>query len=123
MAKQKITYEPQTLDLVLYAGDQAAFDLTITDPAKVPQDLTGEMIAQIRVERDSVDPPSAEFIIDLSDAVDGVAHLMLPGVDTQALVTNDEKFIGVWDVQWTPQGGEPMTLCQGKVECSPDVSR
>lgn len=123
MAKQTLSYVPQTLDLVLYAGDGTSFSLTVTDPDKVPINLTGEIIAQIRVERDSVDPPSAEFDVDLTDAALGIAVLELPGSATQALVVDDVKFVGVWDVQWTPDGGEPMTLCQGKVECMPDVSR
>ena len=123
MAKQKITYEPQILDLELYAGDGTKFSLTVTDVEKVPIDLTGDMIAQIRVERDSADPPSAEFTIDLTDAANGVALLSLTGDQTQALVVDETPFVGVWDIQWTPSGDEPMTLCQGKVECSPDVSR
>lgn len=122
MAKQKISYEPQVLDLVLYAGDGTSFSLTVTDPDAVPVNLTGTMIAQIRVEREAEDPPSAEFTIDLTDAATGVAVLELTGVETHALITTAEKFVGVWDVQWTPDGGEPITLCQGKVECFPDVS-
>lgn len=121
MAKQTISYVPQTLDLVLYAGDGTSFSLTVTDPDQVPINLTGTMIAQIRTEREAVDPPSAEFTIDLTDAALGVAALELTGVQTHSLIT-PEKFVGVWDVQWTPDGGEPMTLCQGKVECFPDVS-
>jgi hypothetical protein len=121
MAKQKITYEPQILDLVLYAGDGTSFSLTVTDPDGVPINLTGSMIAQIRTARETVDPPSAEFTIDLTDAALGIAVLELTGAETHALIT-PEKFEGVWDIQWTPSGGEPMTLCQGKVECYPDVS-
>lgn len=123
MAKKTISYVPQTVDLVLYAGDGTSFSLTVTDPAKLPLDLDGTIIAQIRVERDSPDPPSAEFTVDLSDAVSGKATLSLSGADTQALVVDDTKFVGFWDVQWTPTGAEPVTLCQGKVECLPDVSR
>jgi len=123
MAKQTITYIPQVLDLVLYAGDGTSFSLTVTDPTSVPVHLTGEMIAQIRLERDSIDPPLAEFEIDLTNAINGIAILKLTGDQTQVLILGDAKFIGVWDLQWTPMGDEPMTLCQGKVECYPDVSR
>lgn len=123
MAKKTINNVPQNVDLMLYAGDGTSFSLTVTDPDETPLDLTGAMIAQIRVERDSPDPASAEFDIDLTDAATGVAVLSLPGTATQALVVDDIKFVGVWDVQWTPSGGEPLTLCQGKVECMPDVSR
>lgn len=121
MAKQKITYDPQTLDLVLYAGDGTSFSLTLTDSFGVPINLTGTMIAQIRTERESADPPKAEFTINLTDAALGIAVLELTGADTHGLLT-PEKFEGVWDVQWTPSGGEPLTLCQGTVECYPDVS-
>jgi hypothetical protein len=121
MAKQKITYEPQILDLILYAGDGISFTITVTDPALEPIDLTGTMIAQIRTERESVDPPNAEFEIDLADAELGIAVLKLTGEQTHSLIT-PEKFTGVWDLQWTPAGEEPMTLCQGSVECRPDVS-
>ncbi len=123
MAKQTINYSPQVLDLVLYAGDGISFSLTVTDSDSVPINLTGTMLAQIRTERDSMDPPSAQFDIDLDDAENGIAILRLTGDETQALVVGEEKFVGVWDLQWTASGDEPMTLCQGKVECAPDVSR
>ena len=122
MAKQKITYEPQILDLVLYAGDGPTFKLTVTDPAGVAIPLTGTMIAQIRTAREAVDPPSAEFTIDLTNAATGIVELSLTGADTHSLITDDATFIGVWDLQWTPAGDEPTTICQGKVECVPDVS-
>lgn len=122
MAKQKITYDPQILDLVLYAGDGTMFSLTVQDPLKVAIPLTGTMIAQIRVERESTDPPSAEFAIDLSSRDLGIAVLSLTGEQTHSLIEGNTVFEGVWDVQWTPEGGEPLTLCQGTVECKPDVS-
>jgi hypothetical protein len=122
MAKQKITYEPQILALILYAGDGPTFKLTVTDPDGVAIPLTGTMIAQIRASREAIDPPSAEFNVDLSNSANGVVELSLTGVQTHALITGNETFNGVWDLEWTPSGGEPMTICQGKVECAPDVS-
>lgn len=122
MAKQTITYVPQVLDLILYAGDGALFRLVVTDVAGAPVDLSGSIIAQIRAAREDPDPALAEFTVDLSDMVAGVAVLELTGTQTHALITGDDKFIGVWDAEWTIIGGEPMTLCQGKVECLPDVS-
>lgn len=122
MAKQTITYDPQILNLVLYAGDGTNFSLTVTDAAGAPVDLTGTMLAQIRVDRESPDPPSAVFDIDLTRHAEGIAVLKLTGDQTQALAIV-EKFDGVWDLEWTPAGEEPMTLCQGTVGCLPDVSR
>ena len=111
MAKQSITYDPQILDLGLYAGDGTSFRLVVTDAAGAPVNQTGAMIAQIRTARDSPDPPVTEFTIDLSEAAEGIAALKLTGTQTQAL----GKFSGVWDLQWTPTGEEPLTLCQGKL--------
>lgn len=119
MAKQSIVYDPQVLDLTLYAGDGTNFRLVVTDAAGAPVPLTGEMIAQIRLARDSSDPPVTSFVIDLTQSAEGIASLSLTGQQTQLL----GKFSGVWDLQWTPAGEEPSTLCQGKVECVPDVSR
>lgn len=118
MAKQSITYDPQVLDLGLYAGDGTSFRLVVTDAAGAPVNLTGSMIAQIRTARDSQDPPVTSFNIDLSQSVEGIAGLKLTGDQTQML----GKFSGVWDLQWTPIDTEPVTLCQGKVECILDVS-
>lgn len=109
------------MDLVLYAGDGSSFKLKVTD-CTVPIALTGVILAQIRVERDTPDPPKVAFTVDMTNAATGEITLQLTGADTQSLVTTDEKFIGVWDVQWTATGWNP-TLCQGKVECMPDVSR
>ena|SRR5215204_2372385 len=118
----KIDLSPKVLDLVLYAGDGVNFRLSITDKDDEIVPLTGEMEAQIRIKRLDADPPLGEFTIDLSDFEDGVALLSLTGAETQALAPL-KKFVGVWDLQWTPEGQEPRTLCQGKVECFNDVSR
>lgn len=118
MAKQAITYDPQVLDLMFYAGDGVNFRLVVTDSTSVPVNLTGTMIAQVRSTRDEPDPPDTAFNIDLSGAVDGIAVLTLTGEQTQAL----GKYSGVWDLEWKPENEEPVTLCQGKIECAPDVS-
>lgn len=96
----------------------------VTDKADPPNPvpLTGTMKAQIRLHYSDL-TPKAIFAVDLTDAANGNAVLSLTGVDTQALVTSDKKFKGVWDVEWTPSGAQPRTLLQGKVECDPDASR
>ena len=121
MAKQTIIYEPQVLDLVFYAGDGANFRLVVTDILGVPLDLTGVMLAQVRVKRDAPDPPDAVFNIDLTGHAEGIAVLSLTGEETQAL-SPIAKYSGEWDLEWTATDAEPVTLCQGKVECMPDVS-
>lgn len=126
MAKQSISYVPQTLDLAVYAGDGPSFTLNIKDVDGAPIDLTGTMRAQVRTKRYDPDPPDAEFEVDLTDHVNGVAILKLTGEQTEALFaltpTNKTFYTGVWDLEWTPDGAEPVTLCQGKLECVPDVT-
>ena len=121
MANQAIKYDPQVLDLTLYSGDGTEFRLVVTDSVGAPVPLTGSMLAQIRKARDSPDPPEMVFTIDLTNASEGIAIIKLTGSQTQQLAPA-QKFNGVWDLQWTATGAEPVTLCQGKVECNPDVS-
>lgn len=118
----EINLSPQVLDLVLYAGDGVNFRLTVNDTEGEPVPLIGVMEAKIRTKRLTPDPPSAEFVIDLSQADDGIAYLSLTGDQTQDLAPL-VRFRGVWDLQWTPTDSQPRTLCQGKVVCNNDVSR
>jgi hypothetical protein len=122
MAKKKLSFIPQTLDLSLYAGDGAGIRFTITDSLGAALPLTGEMKAEIRANREDVDPALASFTVDLTDFAIGVVLISITGEQTHALITGDETFVGVWDLEWTPTGDEPATLVQGKVECSPDVT-
>jgi hypothetical protein len=122
MAKKKLSFIPQTLDLSLYAGDGAGLRFTITNSIGAALPLTGEMKAEIRANREDVDPALAAFAIDLSDFANGIVLISLTGEQTHALITGNETFIGVWDLEWTPTGNEPATLVQGKVECYPDVT-
>lgn len=122
MAKKKLSFIPQTLDLSLYAGDGAGLRFTITDSTGAALPLTGTMKAQIRANRETADPALAEFSVDLTDFATGVVLISLTGEQTHALITGNEKFTGVWDLEWTPAGDEPATLVQGNVECSPDVT-
>lgn len=118
----EIDLTPQVVDLVLYSGDGSKFRLIVTDKNDQSVNLTGTIEAQIRTKRGLPGDPSAEFSVDMSQAAQGIAILSLTGDQTQALAET-RKFVGVWDVEWTPEGAEPRTLVQGKVECDLDVSR
>lgn len=123
MAIPKISLLPDKLDLALYAGDGAAIMLTVTDNAGVPVPLIpGEIMAQIRLTRMDVDA-LADFTFNIDDQTPNVVLLTLNGVQTAALITEEPKFKGVWDVQWVQENQEPVTLAQGKVEVDADVTR
>jgi hypothetical protein len=125
----QLSTQPAELDLALYAGDGVSFKLICTDNATPPQpvNVTGDIQAQVRVDRLAADPPVAAFSADMVGADVGEVVLSLTGDQTQDMVNDPSatkgKFSGVWDVQWTATGGEPRTLCQGKVECVADVTR
>lgn len=122
-----INIQPPVLDLSLYAGDGVGFRLICTDEAGAPVPLTGTVEAQVRVDRLTDDLAIVEFGADLTNSGDGIVVLSLTGVQTQTLVdhpsSKNGKFTGVWDVEWVGDSAEPRTLCQGKVECLPDVTR
>ena len=114
-----ISFIPQTLDLACYAGDGAAVRIVISRSGE-PIDVTGDHEAQIRAKRLDPDPPIDTFSIDDSDAANGVLLLVLTGDQTAAF---GDGFTGVWDIQWTAEGAEPITLVQGKITCVIDVTR
>lgn len=123
----RINLLPQVLDLSLYAGDGVDFKMIAKNGAGAPIDITGVVQAHVRLERLTPDPPIAEFGVNVVDAYQGIVILSLTGEQTMALSqdpsSSSGKFVGVWDVQWTPAGSQPRTLVQGKVECVADVTR
>src|SRR3954451_1262360 len=93
---------PTVHDLVLYAGDGATLNLTVTDPATSgPLNITGTVRAQIRRQKADIEP-AAEFTADLSPAAAGKIALSLAGSDTQPLVNGSGDFKGFWDCEWDP---------------------
>jgi hypothetical protein len=120
-----ISLVPETQDLKLYAGDGVELLISVSIGVD-PVELTGTIAAQIRSSRADSEI-LAEFGVDITDADNGLATLNLSGDQSRALHgypdTPLEKFTGVWDVQWTPAGGEPETLVQGSVESNLDVTR
>lgn len=132
MTTLKADLRPQLLDIALYAGDGSSITFNVKqNPATPggplePVDITGTVLAQIKVARADTSPV-VTFAVDLSGHAAGVIILTLSGTQTRALSDHssavDGKFSGVWDVQWTPSGGQPRTLVQGSVECNLDVSR
>jgi hypothetical protein len=122
VAAVKISLVPSELDLDLYAGDGVSLVFTLSDSDGQPLNVTGAVTAQLRATRGDIDP-SADFTADLTNGAQGEVVLSLSGAQTQALIGQKETFEGVWDMQWTRVGSEPVTVLQGKVTCVPDVTR
>ena len=125
MAQPPISLIPESLDLKLYGGDGVELRLVVSDPLGVPIPLTGEIAAQIRSNRGN-EQITADFDAEFTDPDNGVCILSLTGAQTASLHGTGpyiERFQGVWDCQWTPDGSEPVTLIQGNVESNLDVTR
>lgn len=125
MPGQTIDLRPNIVNLFLYAGDGFSIKLACKDTAGTPIDISGAVEAQVRQDRiHPDDPPLATFTVSLVDAYLGFATLSLTGEQTETLLPDGaDKFVGVWDVEWTPPDKEPRTLLQGSVECVADVTR
>jgi hypothetical protein len=126
MPQPPISLVPESLDLKLYGGDGVELRLVVTNTLGEPIPLTGEVAAQIRQSRTN-SAVLAEFQVTITDAPNGIAMLSLSGDQTAALHGEEdfptERFTGVWDVQWTADSAEPITILQGSVESSLDVTR
>lgn len=122
-----INVQPQTVDLALYAGDGVSLKFTCKDSNGDVVDITGTVKSQIRVDRSPGGAAVVSFTVSLTEHEAGIIKLSLTGAQTQTLVEDASavsgRFTGVWDVEWTPTGLQPYTICQGKVECIADVSR
>lgn len=130
MANPTVDLRPATLDAIFYAGDGASIQLICMNSEEEdaePINLTGEVSAQVRLNRMADDPPILSFGVDLSAPLEGKVMLTLTEAQTRELSDHESssngKFVGVWDVEWIPTGSEPRTLVQGKVECVVDVTR
>jgi hypothetical protein len=113
-----ISFIPQSLDIACYAGDGALVRLSVTQGGN-PLDVSGNHEAQIRAKRLDTDPVDI-FNIDDDEAFNGILIMSLTGEQTSGF---GDGFKGVWDLQWTASGAEPVTLIQGSISCVLDVTR
>jgi hypothetical protein len=117
----RINLQPQSVDLLIYAGDGVSLDLELKTPNGLPFNATGTLKAQIRPSRSGA--VAAEFTVDQTDAANGHVVVSLTGDQTAGLAPAGEPFNGAWDAQWTAAGQEPLTIVQGSLSCKPDVTR
>jgi hypothetical protein len=116
----KISAQPTTLDLSLYAGDGFSTAFNFKDGLTgEPWPVTGTWVAEIRAKASDPDP-LAEFAIDLTDAAEGIIRASLTGEQVRSLLDTTG---GVWDLQQTPASGQPKTWFRGRISAQWDVSR
>src|SRR4051794_27843134 len=103
MAASKISLVPSELDMELYAGDGVELVLSLTDSSGGSLNVTGAVLAQIRVAVGDM-AAAAEFASDITEGATGKVVLSLTGLQTASLIQGAQKFSGVWDMQWTATG-------------------
>jgi hypothetical protein len=120
---ETIDMTPDSLDLLLYAGDGGDFQVCFVDTQNVPIDVFGWLFsAQIRKSRTS--PEHRTLTINMGDASNGIITIMIPKEVTRDLANDQWNTEWVWDLQTiTPDRSDPTTLLQGDVVCTQDVTK
>lgn len=115
---EKIDLTPAVLDLVLYAGDGADFEVIFTDESNDAIDVSDlSWAAQIRKTRVSEEAATLEITTD--DAATGIIVVHISAEVSRGLAKTSQ-----WDLQSTSVSRpDPVTVLQGTVTCNPDVTR
>ena len=115
-----VSFLPTELDLAIYAGDDFRIRVDVKQPNNNPVDLTGDLVAQIRVD---VDSPTVvtEFHLDDSLAAQGILFVSLDQDQTRAL--DDVGSLFVYDIEFTDEFANTQTLFAGNIIMTKDVSR
>jgi hypothetical protein len=113
---------PDVLDLVLYAGDVGDFEISFVDdlgsPVSVNQYTWSAQIRKSRGSTQYIDLP-----IDSTQASSGILIIGLPSAITSTLGENLWNRNSQWDLQCTDIANRSVTVLQGSVYCSQDVTR
>ena len=121
MTDVDVSRVPQNVNIDLYAGDGVGIRFTVVDSNGNPYPLDGVITSQIKAKRLDI-APLESWTVDNSQLAQGIVTISLTGAQTTALLAGQKKFKGVWDLQYVPTGGEPLTLIQGKVTVDADVT-
>jgi len=109
---------PAKQDIKIMRGDTEVFNITISDSAGSPVNLTGSSFAsQIRYTRDATSV-AASFTCVITDAANGVVQLTLGSTASAAL----DDGVAYWDLQRT-FGSTVSTILSGKCTVLADVTR
>lgn len=118
----QVDLTPDTLDLVLYAGDVGDFQLDFIGDNGVAMDMTPWTFkAQIKKSRGS--SQSINLPIDMSKATFGMIIVRLPAAITRTLGQDLWNRNSQWDLQCQSIISDPITVLQGNVYCSKDVTQ
>lgn len=118
----KVDLTPDTLDLVFYAGDSGDFQMEFIDTSGNLIDVSGfTWNAQIRNIRTS--DSLISLAIDTSSASSGLLTVNIPGTVTRMIAQKTWDKVSQWDIQGTISGADPITVLQGTITSTMDVTR
>jgi hypothetical protein len=109
---------PAKQDIKIMRGDTEVFNITVTDSAGAPIDLTGDIFtSQIRYNRDD-SSIAASFNCSIVSEANGQVRLTLPAGTSAGLVAGT----AFWDLQRN-DSGVITTIIAGKCTILADVTR
>lgn len=118
-----VNFAPAPVDLTgIRAGDRNLMRVTVTSGG-APWDLTGAAVAaQARL---SPTDATAALVATctITDAANGVVEVQWSGTAVRTLLGSAKAWNGVWDLQVTPFGAEPLTVAAGRFQADLDVTR
>ena len=119
----KVDLTPDSLDLVLYAGDKGDFQVSFVDNLNASIDVTAWALkAQIRKSRTST--TFIELTIDKSASSIGLITILISGETARDIANDIGNKTYQWDLQSIlPGNTDPSTMLQGSVYCNMDVTR
>jgi len=88
-----------------------------------PMDLTGATLRCMARHRPGDDAPAMTAAATITNAAGGLVLLVWPGDQISALLTDVESWRGVWDLEVTLPGSDPVTVCGGTLRAGLDVTR
>lgn len=112
---QSVEQLPATVNLSFWRGDDVFFVVAVSDASGAPADLSGQTpAAQIRAAFTSTDiAATLETIISGNEI-----QCHIDNTDTAAVPA-----AGVWDLQLTDAAGFILTIAQGRVTVTGEVTR
>ena len=118
-----IDLTPDTLDLVLYAGDGCDFQINFVDDTNTPINVSAwNWRAQIRKTRNSNN--FIPLTINTANSANGNIVVSISETITRELVSQENNTVNQWDLESISVGSTaPVTVLQGTVYCNMDVTR
>jgi hypothetical protein len=112
---------PEQLDLSLYAGDDFSLKITRQDTTGSPMPMAGGFNGHIK---DTTGANITDFSCDSTDAETlGVLGVSLTAAQTRDMYsTHAPYFRGKFDIQWTDLDGNVLTLVQGGITVTGDIT-